>query len=102
VAVKIQDEQVGAAAILKYRMITGTVKQQAMSEISTCSLASAELTAIFYALEHVMGTLCETAHVYVATTSREALSAIEKGHKVGCRREVVHKIVDAVLEMEGV
>jgi hypothetical protein len=34
--------------------------------------------------------------------SREALVAIEKGHKVGCGREVVSKVADAVLEMESV
>ncbi len=49
-AAQTQDEQIGAAAIIKYRMSTGTVKQQAMAEASTCSLASAELTAILYAL----------------------------------------------------
>ncbi|KAL1581903.1 hypothetical protein WHR41_09480 [Cladosporium halotolerans] len=101
-AAEIQDEQIGAAAIIKYRMTTGAVKQQAIAETSTCSLVSAELTAILYALEHARDTLRKTAHVYVATTSREALSAIEKGHNVGCGREVVPKIADAVLEMEGV
>jgi hypothetical protein len=50
----------------------------------------------------LLQTLRKTAHVCVASTSREALSAIEKGQKVRCGREVVHKIADAVLEMEGV
>jgi ribonuclease HI len=95
-------EQIGAAATIKYRMTTGTVKQQAVAETKTCSLISAELTAILYALEHARDTLRKTAHVYVATKSKEALSAIAKGHKVGCGREVVHKIADAVLEMESV
>jgi hypothetical protein len=40
--------------------------------------------------------------IHVATTSREAPSAIEKGHNVRCGREVVPKIADAVLEMESV
>ncbi|KAL1581657.1 hypothetical protein WHR41_09670 [Cladosporium halotolerans] len=80
-------------------MTTGTVKQQAMAEASTCSPVSAELTAILYAIEHARDTLRKTAHVYVATTSKEALSAIEKGQKVGCGREVAHN--DAVLEMES-
>jgi hypothetical protein len=101
-AAETRDEQFGAAAIIKYRMTTGTVKQQAMAETLTCSPVSAELTAMLYALEHARDTLRKTAHVYVATTSREALAAIEKGHRVGCGREVVHKIADAVLEMESV
>lgn len=96
-----QDEQVVAAAIIKYRMTTGMVKQQAMAKAFTCSAISAELTAILYALEHAKDTLRKTAHVYVAITSIEALSAIEKGQKVRCGREVVHKIADAVLEMES-
>lgn len=77
-------------------------KQQAIPETSTCSPVSAELTAILYAVEHARDTLRKTAHVYVATTSREALSAIEKGQRGRCGREVVHKIADAVLEMESV
>jgi ribonuclease HI len=97
----MQDERVGAAATIMYRMTTGTVKQQAMAETSTCSLVSAELTATLYALEHARDTLRKTAHVYVATTSREALSAIEKGHEVGRGGEVVPKIADAVLETES-
>jgi ribonuclease HI len=101
-AAEIQDKQVGAAAIIKYRMTTGTVKQQAIAETSTCSLTGAELTAILYALEHARDTVCKTAHVYVATSSREALSAFGKGHKVGCGRQVVPKIADSVLEMDGV
>jgi ribonuclease HI len=83
-------------------MTTGTVKQQAIAETQTCSRVSAELTAILYALERARDTLRKTAHVYVATTSREALSAIEKGQRVGCGREMVHKIADAVFEMENV
>lgn len=83
-------------------MTTCTVKQQAMAEASTCSLISAELTAILNALEHARDTLRKTAHVYIATTNREALIAIEKGQKVRCGREVVHKIAGAVLEMENV
>ena len=39
-------------------------------------------------------------HIYVVTTSREALSAFEKGQRVGCGREVIHEIANAVLEME--
>ena len=73
-----------------------------MAEASTCLLVSAELIAILYALEHARDTLRKTTHVHVATTSREVLLAIEKGQKVGCEREVVHKIADAVLEMEGI
>ena len=83
-------------------MMTGTVKQQAMAETLTCSPVSAELTAILYALKHARGTLRKTAYVYVATTSKDALSAIDKGHKVGCGREVVHKIADVVLAMQSV
>jgi ribonuclease HI len=101
-AAEMQDERVGAAATIKYRMTTGTVKQQAIAETSTCSLVNAELTAILYALQHARDTLRKTAHVYIATTSREALSAIEKGHKVGGGREVVPKVANAVLEMESV
>jgi hypothetical protein len=82
-------------------MTTGTVKQQAMAETSTCSLVSAELTATLYALEHARDTLRKTAHVYVARTSIDALSAIEKGHKVRCGREVVPMIANAILEMES-
>jgi len=92
--------QFGAAAMVKYRITTDTVRKQAIAETSTCSLVGAELTAILYALGHAKNTLRKTATVYVATTSREALSAIEKGHKVNCGREVVHKIADAILEME--
>jgi hypothetical protein len=58
--------------------------------------------AVLYALRHARDTIRKTAHVYVATTSREAPSAIEKGHKVGGGREVVPKVADAVLEMESV
>jgi hypothetical protein len=81
-----QDGQYGAAAIVKYRMTTGTVKQQAIAETSTCSQVSAELTAIRYEIEHARDMLRKTAHVYVATTGREALSAIEKGQMVNCGR----------------
>jgi ribonuclease HI len=101
-AAETQDEQIGAAATIKYRMTTGTVKQQAMAETLTCSPVSAELTAILYALEHARDTLRKTAHVYAATTSKEALAAIEKGQRVGCGREVMHKIAETVLEMESV
>jgi len=73
-----------------------------MAETLTCSPTNAELTAILYALGHARDTLRKTAHVYVATTSKDALSAIEKGHSVGCGREVVHKIADAALEIESV
>lgn len=83
-------------------MTTGKVKQQAMAEISICLPVSTELTAMRYAIEHTRDTLRKSAHVYVATTSREALSAIEKGQKVRCGRKVVHKIADAVLEMDSV
>lgn len=38
-----------------------------------------------------------SAHISAAITNREARSAIEKGQKVECGREVVHKIADAVL-----
>lgn len=101
-AAETQNESTGAAAIIKYRMTTGTVKQQAIAEASTCSLISAELTGILYALEHARDILRKTAHVYVATTSREALTAIQKGHKVKSGREVCRKIADAFLEMESV
>lgn len=83
-------------------MTTSTVKQQAVAETSTCSLASAELTAILYALEYARKTLPIPARVYVGTTSREALLAIRKGHKVGRRRGRVLKIAEVVLEMEEV
>lgn len=74
----------------------GTVKQQAIAETQTCSLISAELTAILYALEHASDTLRKTSPVYVATKSKEALSATEKGQRVGYRREAVPKMADAV------
>lgn len=48
------------------------------------------------------GHTAQDGAVYVATTSKEALSAMEKGQKVRCGREVVHKIADALLEMESV
>jgi ribonuclease HI len=69
-AAEIQDERVAAAATIKYRMTTGIVKQQAIAETQTCSLASAELKAILYALEHARDTLRKIAHVYVTTTSK--------------------------------
>jgi len=87
-AAEMQDERVGAAATVKYLITSGTVKQQMIAETFTCSVVTAELTAMMYALERARDTLRKTAHVYVATTSREALSAIEKGHKVGGGREV--------------
>lgn len=77
-------------------MTTGTVKQQAIAETPTCSLISV------YALEHARDTLRKTAHGYVATKSKEALSAIENGQRVGGGGEVVPKFADAVLEMESV
>jgi ribonuclease HI len=101
-AAETQDEQLGAAAIIKYRMTTGTAKQQAIVEALTCSPVNVELTAILYATEHARDTIRKTACVYVETMSREALSAIEKGQRVRCGREVVHKIADVVLEMESV
>jgi hypothetical protein len=88
--------------IIKYWVTAGTVKQQAIGETSTCSLVSDELTAMLCVLEHARKILRKTAYVYVATTSREALSAIEKAHKVICGRKNVHKPADAVLEMESV
>ncbi|OQN95262.1 hypothetical protein B0A48_18586 [Cryoendolithus antarcticus] len=101
-AVETQHGQCGAAAIIKYRMTTGMVKHPAIVETSTCSPASAKLTAELYALEHARDALRKTARVYVAIMSREAPPAIEKGHKVRGGREVVHKITDTILEMEGV
>jgi hypothetical protein len=62
--------------------------------------SSAGLTAILYALECARETLRKLTHAYVATTSRGTLSAFEKDQRVGCGREVVHEIADAVLEME--
>lgn len=100
-AAKTQNQQIGAATTIKYRMTTGTVKQQATAETSTCSPVSAELTAIPYVLKHARDSIRKTAHVY-ATTNKEALSAIEKGHRVGRGRKVVDKIADAVLEIESV
>jgi hypothetical protein len=41
-----QDEQVGAASTIKYWMMTGTVKQQAVAETSMCSIVSTKLTGI--------------------------------------------------------
>jgi hypothetical protein len=90
---------VGAAATLTYRTPTSTVKQQA---IATTSFANAELTAVAYAFVHTSDTLRKTARVYVATTSRDVLSTVEGGHKVGCGRGVGHKIAEAVLEMENI
>jgi hypothetical protein len=97
-AADTQDEQVGAAASIKYRTMTSTVKQQAIAETLTCSIDRAKLAAILYAIQYSTDTLRKTAH----TTSREALSIIEKGHMVGCGRGVVHKVADAVPEMESV
>lgn len=57
-------------------------------------------TALLYALEYARDTFRKTAHIYVATTSIEALLVIEKGQKVRDGREVAHKIADAVLENE--
>jgi hypothetical protein len=62
------------APVIEYWIITGTVRQQAIAEISRCSLVSARLVAILYALEHG-----RTAHVYAALTNRKTLSAIKKG-----------------------
>jgi len=63
-------------------MASGTVMQRAIAKTPTCSFISAGLVARLYALKHVRDTVRKTAHVYVATTSREALSAIEKGQRV--------------------
>lgn len=83
-AAATQDGRCGAAVTIKYRMTTGMVQQQAIAETSTCSPVSAELTAVRYAIEYARDKLRKTAHVYVATTSREALSTIEKAQKVRC------------------
>ena len=83
-------------------MTTGTVKQQAIAETPKCSLISAELTTILYALERAGDTLRKTAYVYIATKSKEALSGIEKWQRVGSGREVVPNFADAVLEMKSV
>lgn len=101
-AAETEGEQLGAAATIKYKMTTGTVKQQAIAETPECSLISAELTTILYALEHAGDTLRKTAYVYVATKSKEALSGIEKWQRVGYGREVVPNFADAVLEMKSV
>lgn len=53
-------------------------------------------------LEHAKDRLRKAAHASSAKMSREASSAIDMEHKVRCEREVVHKIADAVLEMESV
>ena len=47
-ATETQEEQIGAAAVIKYWMTTSTVKQRAIAEASSSSLVSAELTAILY------------------------------------------------------
>jgi hypothetical protein len=44
----------------------------------------------------------KTVHIYAATASRAALSAIEKGYEVERGREVVPKVAVVVLERESV
>ena len=88
--------QHGAAAIFKYRITTSSVKQETMWHASTCLPVDVELTATLYVIEHAHATLRKTARVYVATIIEAALSAVEKGQKVRCGREVVHKIADTV------
>lgn len=90
-------KRIGVAAAINYRMETGTVKQQAIAWSSTCSLESAELTAIRYALQHARETLRKMVHVYIATTSREALATIEKATKSRpdekcCTRLLMHSL----------
>jgi hypothetical protein len=83
------------APIVKYWILTDMIKQQAIAKTSTCLLVGARLAAVIYTLENG-----RTAHVYAASTNREALSAIEKG-TVGCGRGVVHKTADALFEIEA-
>ena len=61
-AAEVQDEQIGAATTIKYRMTTGRVKQRAIAETSMCSPVDAKLTAILYAVEHAEDTIRKTAH----------------------------------------
>lgn len=65
-----------AVAVIKYRVNNGTVKQQAFARSSTCSLLSAVIMGMLRASHHARDTMRNSAHVHVATTSREAFTAI--------------------------
>lgn len=97
-----QNKRVGAAAIIKYRMTTGVVQQETIGWSSTCSLLNADLTGIWYALQHARRTIRKSAHVYVATANRGALIAIQKGHDATSGGETRHKVAETVLELESV
>jgi len=92
----------GAAAIIKYRMTTGTVRQETIGWASTCSTLNAQLRGILYALQHARRTIGKTAHVYVATASREALTAIQEGQVGRKGRETLHKVADGIRDLESV
>jgi hypothetical protein len=96
------NKRVGAAAVIKYRMTTGVIRQETIGWTSTCSMLSAELMGIQYALLHARNTIRKAAHIYVATTSRDALTAIRQDREATKGQETLHKIADAVRDLERV
>jgi ribonuclease HI len=96
------EKHVGAAAIIKYRMTTGVIRQEIIGSTSTCSMLNAELTGIWYALQHARNTIRKTAHIYVATTSLDAIAAIQRGQNATRGRESLQRIGDAVHDLGSV
>lgn len=84
------------------RMTNCTVKSQVFVRAPTCSLLSAEIMGIAYALEHARRTLRNSAQVHVATTCRATLGAIERGQRAKAGREAVQKVAEVIVEMESV
>lgn len=101
-ATEMDGRRVSAAAIIKYRMVTGIVKHQVIGWSSTCSTLAAELAAILYATQHANSVLRKTTHLYIATTSKDALEAIERGYSAKRGREVLHKLADTVSQLQSV
>jgi len=65
-------------------------------------MLNADLTVLWYALQHARKTIRKSAHVYVATANRDALAAIRKGVHATAGRETLHKLAEAVLDLYGV
>lgn len=69
-----------AAAIIRYRMITGMMRQETIEWSWTCSALGAEPTAVLYAIRAAWYTIRKSAHVYVATRCPEVLNTMCEGN----------------------
>ena len=61
-----------------------------------------ELIGILYALKHARRTIRKSAHVHVATMSRNALETIQKGHGAIRGRAVLHCVANTIGDLGSV